>query len=69
MITTTSDGAFSFHLRRHCEHAGCELGDVVIHNETGDRFDISCWTEEDIVDFFDEEHHRESHVEMLERLP
>lgn len=41
----------------------------VLEAPTGDRFDISHWTWEDIEEFMSEGHHRESHAEMLERLP
>lgn len=68
MRTQTSDGVWTYHSTALCEYGGCGMGDVLIHNETGDRFDISHWTVEDWDDFCDDDHHRESHAEMLERV-
>ena len=42
---------------------------VLTHLATGDRFDISHWTWDDIEEFLSDGHDRESHAEMLERLP
>lgn len=41
---------------------------VLTHQETGDRFDISHWTYEDIEEFMSDDHNRYAHAEMLERL-
>lgn len=68
MRTQTTDGAWTFHLKTTCQHAGCEWGDVLIHNDTGDRFDISHWDHDDIDEFMSDDHHRESHAEHLERI-
>lgn len=41
---------------------------TVLHAPSGDKFDISHWTLDDVDEFMSEEHHRESHAEMLERI-
>lgn len=41
---------------------------VLIHIPTDDWYDISHWMYDDIVDFMSDEHHRESHAEMLDRI-
>lgn len=68
MRMQTSDGAWTFHSTELCEHKGCEMGNVLIYNETGQRFDVECWTLDDWQEFCDDDFDRVCNAEMLQEI-
>ena len=68
MRTQTDDGAWTFHSAELCEHNCCEMGNVLIYNETVQRFDVGCWTLDDWQEFCSDDFDRMCNAEMLTEI-
>ena len=44
------------------------MGNVLIYNETGQRFDVECWTLDDWQEFCDDDFDRVCNAEMLQEI-